>query len=97
MGTICLPSANDNATFEVTNTTLHLLQMKGLYGGLAHEDPYKHMTNFIDVCNHFSFKNVPQDLILPRLFPQTEEASLWLAKLPMYSITLWVSLSRHLM
>lgn len=53
MGTICLPSANDNATFEVTNTTLHLLQMKGLYGGLAHEDPYKHMTNFIDVQPFF--------------------------------------------
>uniref|UniRef100_M1A7V3 Uncharacterized protein n=1 Tax=Solanum tuberosum TaxID=4113 RepID=M1A7V3_SOLTU len=31
MGAICIPQADGNAIFEVTSTTLHLLQMRGLY------------------------------------------------------------------
>ena len=61
MGAICLPQDYGNVTFEVTSTTLHLLQMRGLYGGLDHEDPHEHVRNFIEVCSPFSFKNVSQE------------------------------------
>jgi len=57
-GTICIPQTDGNAMFEVTSTTLHLLQMRGLYGGLDHDDPHEHVRNFTEVCNPFSFNNV---------------------------------------
>jgi len=84
MGGICIPQADGNAIFDVTSTTLHLLQMRGLYGGLEHEDPHEHVRNFTKVCSPFSFKNVSQESIRLRLFPLslTGEASKWLAKLP---------------
>jgi len=58
IGAICLLLAEKDATFDVTSTTLHLLQMKGLYGGLTHEDPHEHMNFFKDICSPFPFKNV---------------------------------------
>ena len=58
MGAICIPQADGNEIFEVTGTTLHIMEMRGLYGGLDHEDPHEHVRNFIEVCSPFSFKNV---------------------------------------
>uniref|UniRef100_M1BA46 Uncharacterized protein n=1 Tax=Solanum tuberosum TaxID=4113 RepID=M1BA46_SOLTU len=33
IGAICIPQDDGNAIFEVSSTTLHPLQMRGLYGG----------------------------------------------------------------
>uniref|UniRef100_M1DXZ0 Uncharacterized protein n=1 Tax=Solanum tuberosum TaxID=4113 RepID=M1DXZ0_SOLTU len=41
-GAICIPQTDGNVMFEVTSTNLHLLQMRGLYGGLDHEGPHEH-------------------------------------------------------
>ncbi|KAK4729759.1 hypothetical protein R3W88_022747 [Solanum pinnatisectum] len=80
--------------FEVTSTTLHLLQMRGIYGGLDQNNPYEHVRNFTEVCSPFTFKNVSQESIWLRVFPLslTGEFNKWLAKLPNNSITSWEEL-----
>ncbi|KAK4707117.1 hypothetical protein R3W88_033331 [Solanum pinnatisectum] len=91
MGAICPPLTDENAIYEVTSTTLHLLRMKGLYGGLNHKDPHEHVRNFIDVCSPLSLKNLSQESMWLRLFPLslTGLASKWLVELPKNSITSW--------
>ncbi|KAK4736862.1 hypothetical protein R3W88_000559 [Solanum pinnatisectum] len=69
--------------------------MNGLYGGLAHEDPYEHIRNFVDVCGPFSFKNISQESICLKLFSFSlmGDATKWLAELPRDSITSWDELT----
>jgi len=94
MGAICILQTDGNAMLEVTSTTLHLLQMRGLYGGLDHEDPHEHVRNFIEVCSPFSLKGVLQESIRLWLFPLSlmGEANKWLTELPNNSITSWEEL-----
>lgn len=73
---------------------VHLLQMKGLFGGQYHEDDNLHLKNFIDMCLPFEIAHISRESIQLRLFPfsLTREATLWLQEFLTYSITLLVEL-----
>lgn len=63
MCAIFLPQDDGNEPFEVTSNTLYLLQMRGLYRGLDHENPHDRVRILTAVCNPFLFKDVSQELI----------------------------------
>lgn len=57
--------------------------------GLAHKDPYVHLSNLIEVYGPFVLRNIFQVFVRLRLFPFSlmGEATRWLGKFPNDSIT----------
>lgn len=43
IGVICFSVVEGHTLFDITSTMQQILQLKGLLGGLAYEDPYENI------------------------------------------------------
>lgn len=77
-------------------TMLHVLQIKGLYGGKARKDQYVHLGKFLEVCTPFNIPCTTKVAFRLYLFPflLTGKALLWFHSLPTNSITSWSEITR---
>jgi len=65
---IRIPLVEINIVFHIISVMIHLLQMKGLFSGQAHEDTNLHLTNFVKVCSPFDMPHISQESIRLCLF-----------------------------
>ncbi|XP_059310004.1 uncharacterized protein LOC132061163 [Lycium ferocissimum] len=85
-----------NSRFRVTNTILHLLNTKGLFGGLPKDDPNRHLRKFLGVCSTNVHLGISIEAVKLWLFLYSlmGEATAWLDGLLSGSITTWEKLAK---
>ncbi|PHT36293.1 hypothetical protein CQW23_23993 [Capsicum baccatum] len=88
-GAIIPPPLAPGAKFNITSTMIPLLQLKGLFSGLAGDDPNIHLINFISTFKSFDNPGIGQNAIRLCLFPLSlsSKSTLWLNGLTPDSIT----------
>ncbi|XP_070020830.1 uncharacterized protein [Nicotiana sylvestris] len=82
--------------FELKQYMVQLIQSTGQYVGLSHEDPQRHIQNFLEVTDTYNYPNVSKDYVRLTLFPflLLGEAKDWLQKEPANSIHTWDDLAK---
>ena len=85
-----MPAATaDN--FEIKPNTIQMLPS---FYGRNHEDPYRHVDEFLEICTTFKLNNLTDDAVRLRLFPFSlkDKAKEWLYSLEPESITSWAKM-----
>ena len=79
--------------FEIKPAMIQMIQNSPFHG-LPHEDPFGHMSRFLEYCSTFKMNGVQPDAIRLILFPFSlmERAKRWFTSLPANSITTWQEL-----
>jgi len=77
--------------FQLKTNVIQLFQNGHQFYGMDNENPYTHVSRFLDMCQNFTCPGISEDAIILRLFPLTlrDTALEWLDSLPVASITTW--------
>ncbi|GAV66881.1 hypothetical protein CFOL_v3_10391 [Cephalotus follicularis] len=80
--------AVQTAQYEIKSS---IIQMLPSFYGLANEEPYKHLDEFIEICSTFKIQNLLEDALKLILFPFSlkDRAKQWLYSLDSIIITKW--------
>ncbi|KAL0411042.1 UNVERIFIED_CONTAM: hypothetical protein Slati_3693900 [Sesamum latifolium] len=94
ISSIALPTVQAN--FEIKPSIIQIIRSSVQFSGLCEEDPNKHLSNFLEICDTFKFNGVSDDAVRLRIFPflLCDTAKDWLQSLPAGSITIWASLTQ---
>ena len=79
--------------FESKPAMIQMIQ-SSQFSGLHHEDPFGHMTRFLEYCSTFKMNGVQPEAIRLILFPFSlmDRAKRWFTSLPPNSINIWQEL-----
>ncbi|KAL0411066.1 UNVERIFIED_CONTAM: hypothetical protein Slati_3696300 [Sesamum latifolium] len=82
ISSIALPTVQAN-NFEIKPSIIQIIRSSVLFG-LPEEDPNKHLSNFLEICDTFEFNGVSDDAVRLRIFPfsSCDSAKDWLQSLP---------------
>ncbi|KAL0411051.1 UNVERIFIED_CONTAM: hypothetical protein Slati_3694800 [Sesamum latifolium] len=83
ISSIALPTVQAN-NFEIKPSTIQIIRSSVQFFGLPEEDPNKHLSNFLEICDTFEFNGVSDDAVRLRIFPfsSCDSAKDWLQSLP---------------
>lgn len=85
----------DEKNYEIELGIIELIRQDMFEGDVEREDPYDHLTSFLEICDTFKYSNVPEETTRLRLFPfsLSKNAKVWLRNQPSNVFTSWTSLS----
>ncbi|XP_050211816.1 uncharacterized protein LOC126661975 [Mercurialis annua] len=105
-----LPSLNDATTgiarphvdannFEIKPAFIQMITHNLSFNGLPSDDPYEHITNFLESSNTFKMNGITMEAIYLILFSFSlkDKATNWLQNLPRGTITKWEDLAKPLL
>lgn len=58
-------------SYEINPLTLQIIIQDYRFNGNLEEDPYDHISDFLDICYTFKLKDVSEDVVRLLLFPFT--------------------------
>ncbi|KAL0440344.1 UNVERIFIED_CONTAM: hypothetical protein Slati_2517400 [Sesamum latifolium] len=67
ISSIVKPSVEAN-NFEIKPSIIQIIRSSVQFYDLPEEDPYKHLMNFLEICNTFRFNGVSNDAVRLRIF-----------------------------